>query len=87
MENIMVDEDRGFSCLLDTFNEIKRLFGFGERQTHSWFIKDHELCIEIKGACNRYALLLATRHGGDDVIWMDGGRRKAHMLAHQSRSF
>ena len=68
-------------------DEIERLLGFGERKAHRRLVEDDEFGVEIERARDRDALLLAARHGGDDVVGMHGRRGEAHVLAHQAGAF
>ena len=83
MKNVVIDEDRRFARLLDAAHEIERLLGFAQREPHRRLVEDDKFRVEIERPGDRHALLLAARHGGDDVVRMHGSRGESHMLAHQ----
>ena len=87
VEDVMVDEDRRLAGGLDRADEVERLLGLAERQTHRRLVEDDELGFEMKRAGDRHTLFLAARHRRHDIVGVHRRRGEAHVLAHQPRAF
>ena len=85
MENVVIDEYRTLSSLLDGADKVQGLLGLRELQTHGWFVQDDDLCVEIQSPCDRNTLFLTAGHRHDGVFGVHSIRGEPHVLTHESR--
>src|SRR5690242_8355522 len=65
VEDVVVDEDRRLALVAQALDEVEHALSLLDRKAHGRLVEDDEVGVEIEGADEGDALLLAARQAAD----------------------